>query len=118
AARDVPMGVVSNATGFIEAELARIGTCQFGVGPGVEMRCVVDSHVVGIAKPDPRIFDVALVHFEGFARDRIAYVGDSVTMDVGGARAAGLHPLLLDPYDDHPTADFDRIAALDDLLDL
>ena len=43
---------------------------------------------------------------------RIAYVGDSVTMDVGGARAAGLHPILLDPYDDHPDADFDRIRSL------
>ena len=25
-----------------------------------------------------------------------------MTMDIGGAAAAGLHPILLDPYDDHP----------------
>ena len=36
----------------------------------------------------------------------------------GFCRAAGLHPVLLDPYDDHPDADFDRIAALGDLLAL
>ena len=48
--------------------------------------------------------------------DRIAYVGDSVIMDVGGARAAGLHPILVDPFDDHPDADFDRIRSLDELL--
>jgi hypothetical protein len=36
-------------------------------------------------------------------------------MDIGAARAAGLHPILLDPYDDHPDADFERIAAVADL---
>ena len=47
---------------------------------------------------------------------RIAYVGDSVTMDIGGARAAGLHPILLDPHDDHLGADFDRIGSLMELI--
>jgi FMN phosphatase YigB (HAD superfamily) len=37
-------------------------------------------------------------------------------MDIGGARAAGLHPILLDPYDDHPEADFERIASLMELV--
>ena len=80
------------------------------------MRCVVDSTVVGVAKPDPAIFDHAEVHFPGSRRDRIAYVGDSVTMDVGGATAAGLHPILLDPYGDHPDAPFETISDLHDLL--
>ena len=76
------------------------------------VRCVVDSDVVGVAKPDPRIFDFAAVHFPGVDRTRICYVGDSVTMDVTGATAAGLHPILLDPFDDHPDADVrpDRLA--------
>jgi putative hydrolase of the HAD superfamily len=80
------------------------------------VRVVIDSHVVGVAKPDPHIFDFALAHFDGVARDRIAYVGDSVTMDVGGSRAAGLFPILLDPHDDHPGADFARIASLAELV--
>ena len=81
--------------------LRRSGVCQVGAGAGVAVRCVVDSHVVGVAKPDPAIFDHAAAHFAGIDRSRIAYVGDSVTMDVAGATAAGLHPMLLDPYDDH-----------------
>lgn len=112
----VPMGVVSNASGQIEAMLAR-SVCQVGPGEHVEMRVIVDSHVVGIAKPDPRIFEFALGHFIEFDRPRIAYVGDSVTMDVEGARAAGLHPILVDPFDDHDGADFDRIRSLHDLAD-
>ena len=110
-------GVVSNAIGQIEAVLRRSGVCQVGPGAGVEVRCVVDSHVVGVAKPDPAIFDHADVHFPGLARERIAYVGDSVTMDVGGATAAGLHPILVDPLRRPPgRSTFDRIRSLADLV--
>ncbi len=110
------IGVVSNAAGQVEAMLRRVGICHVGDGDAVPVRCVIDSHVVGIAKPDPRIFDHALVHFEGVDRSEITYVGDSVTMDVGGARAAGLRPVLFDPYDDHPDEDVERIASLADLV--
>jgi hypothetical protein len=37
-------------------------------------------------------------------------------MDVTGATAAGLHPILLDPFDDHPGVPFDRIASLSELV--
>jgi FMN phosphatase YigB (HAD superfamily) len=80
------------------------------------MRCIVDSHIVGVAKPDPRIFDFALPLFDECERSRIAYVGDSVTMDVASSAAAGLHPILLDPHDDHSGGAFERIGALTDLV--
>jgi putative hydrolase of the HAD superfamily len=112
----VPMGVVSNASGQIADVLVRSGVCQVGPGPLTPMRVIVDSHLVGVAKPDPHIFDFALPHFPEFDRRTIAYVGDSVTMDIGGARAAGLHPILLDPHDDHPGAEFDRITSLEELV--
>jgi putative hydrolase of the HAD superfamily len=115
AAAGVPMGVVSNASGQIEQMLAYTSICQVGDGPGVAMRAIVDSHVVGVAKPDPAIFEFALSEFGEFDRQRIAYVGDSVTMDIGGATAAGLLPILLDPYDDHAGATFRRIASLEEL---
>ncbi len=110
----VPMGVVSNASGQIEGMLRR-AMCQVGPGPHVAMRCIVDSHVVGVAKPDPAVFDFALRHFAEFERSRIAYVGDSVTMDIASSRAAGLHPILMDPFDDHAGADFERVASVGDL---
>lgn len=113
----VPMGVVSNASGQIEAELRRTGICQTGDGAGVDMRVVVDSSVVGVAKPDARIFDFALPHFAGFDRSRILYVGDSVTMDIASATAAGLHPVLIDPFGDHPDAAFERISSVEDIVD-
>lgn len=117
AAAAVPMGVVSNASGQIADALRRVGICQTGDGPGVPMRVVVDSHHVGVAKPDPRIFDFALPDFGEFERSRIAYVGDSVTMDIRSSSAAGLHPVLIDPFDDHAGADFERITSVEDIID-
>ena len=115
AALGVPMSVVSNASGQIEWVLEHMGICQRGAGSGVSMRTIVDSHVVGVAKPDPAIFTFAIEHHPETVPERILYVGDSVVMDVGGAMAAGLHPVLVDPFDDHVGADFARIASLGEL---
>jgi putative hydrolase of the HAD superfamily len=111
AAAGIPMGVVSNASGQIEASLNR-SVCQVGVGAFTAMRCIVDSQVVGVEKPDPRIFDFALPYFAEFVPERIAYVGDSVAMDIVSSRAARLHPILVDPYNDHDGADFERINSV------
>lgn len=113
----VPMGVVSNARGHIEAELRRTEICQVGAGPGVAMRVIIDSEVVGVEKPDPAIFDHAMPFFAEFDRQRIAYVGDSVIMDIAAAAAAGLAPILLDPFNDHHGAPFERIDSVARLVD-
>jgi putative hydrolase of the HAD superfamily len=118
AARGVPMSVVSNAAGQIEWVLEWSGVCQRGEGPLVAMRTIIDSEVVGIAKPDPQIFEFALVEHSETPRDRILYVGDSVSMDVNGSRAAGLVPVLIDPYDDHDAPDFARVKSVADLIEL
>jgi FMN phosphatase YigB (HAD superfamily) len=115
--RGVPIGVVSNASGQIEATLLRSAVCQVGDGPGVPVACVIDSRVVGVEKPDPRIFGFAL-DVLGLPPEKVAYVGDSFHMDVGGAIAAGLQPFHIDPYDDFPNATHTRIRSLDELLAL
>ena len=73
---------------------------------------------MGIAKPDPQIFEFALVEHSDTPRDLILYVGDSVSMDVKGSRAAGLIPVLIDPFDDHDAADFARVRSVADLTAL
>jgi putative hydrolase of the HAD superfamily len=121
--RGVTMGVVSNASGQIEAVLATSGVCQRGEGPHVPMRCIVDSHVVGFEKPDRRVFEPAL-DVLGTVPERVVYVGDTASIDVVGARNAGLYPVLLDPFDHHDGHPFlsdgddevERIASLADLL--
>jgi len=114
----MPIGIVSNASGQIEQTLASQCVAQVGEGAGVPVLIVTDSHVVGVAKPDPKIFDnaIALLATMGVNKDRVAYVGDSYVNDVGGARNAGLTPILLDPYDDQAHQDCERIKSLHELI--
>jgi putative hydrolase of the HAD superfamily len=84
----------------------------------VPVEIVTDSYVIGVAKPHPGIFADALrlMNGKGFTNDRIAYIGDSYVNDIGGARNAGLVPILLDPYDDHAHETCERIRSLHELL--
>jgi putative hydrolase of the HAD superfamily len=114
----IPVAVVSNNNGTAEEQLRHFGICQVGSGPLPSVTLVVDSKLVGVAKPDPAIFQPAL---EALGTDpaRALYVGDSVHADVRGAIAAGMPVVQLDPYDLH--ADFDHarmpdVGALADLL--
>ena len=77
---------------------------------------MIDSGAVGVMKPDPRIFHLALDAMGIDAADAW-YVGDMPGIDVIGARAAGLHPVLMDPYEFHLDADYDRIGSLTELAD-
>ena len=115
----VPIGVVSNASGQVEATLAYQGICQVGRGAGVPVVCVIDSAVVGVAKPDPAIFEPALAVLGLDGGERIAYVGDSVVNDVGGARNAGLTALLYDPFGDRcDLTEIERLTTLHDLHEM
>lgn len=113
----VRLGVVSNADGIMGQRLAQLEICQVGPGLGVEIECVVDSGAVGIMKPDPRIF-VAALDLLGVDADRTWYVGDMPAIDVVGARRAGIRPFLMDPFDLHHDADYDRTSSLADLAEL
>ena len=116
AARGLRLGVVSNAEGTCQARLAELAICQVGPGRGAPVEVVVDSHRVGVEKPDPAIFGFALRAMD-LDPARCIYVGDSVRIDVAGARAAGLTPILLDPHDRAVTS-ARRVRALGDVLDL
>lgn len=114
AATGVKIAVVSNADGQVEADLARLGVCQVGEGAGVTIDAVVDSSVVGVAKPDPRIFHLTLERL-GVTPDRAVHVGDIVGADVAGATAAGVHPVHFDPYQLCRATDHDHAADLTEI---
>jgi putative hydrolase of the HAD superfamily len=102
------LAVVSNAEGQVEQDLVAAG-----FGPYLET--VVDSHLVGVAKPDPRIFAIALERL-GARPEQALYVGDVPAYDVAGARAAGLPAVLLDPWGIHAAVDDAvRIGSLAEL---
>lgn len=92
------LAVVSNAWGTVAQWLEQHGVCSVEVGDLPQVATVIDSHLVGIEKPDPRIFQLAIDVLE-VAPERSIYVGDTIRFDVDGAYAAGLHPVHVDPYD-------------------
>jgi len=118
AARGVKLGIVSNADGTIEEQLKRGQICQVGEGLGVPVLAIIDSGVVGVAKPAAEIFRHALDPL-GVEPKRSLYVGDTVRYDVRGARAAGLVPVHFDPYTLCPERlDHAHVRLLADVADL
>ena len=109
----VPMGVVSNSNGTVEGDLRLAGVCYVpdapaspnAQDPAVPMGVILDSAVVGVAKPDPEIFRLALDALKVPASGTVIHVGDSLRYDVAGALAAGLQPVHMDPYGFCPAPD-------------
>ncbi len=114
AATGVRLGVVSNADGDVGARLRDQEVLQLGPGPGVEVETVIDSGQVGVMKPDPRIFEMALLALD-LPAERVWYVGDMPAIDVVGARRAGIRPLLMDPHRFNAHLDVDRVRSLADV---
>jgi putative hydrolase of the HAD superfamily len=81
------LGVVSNSDGRVEQALRAAGLRHY-------FDVVVDSALIGVEKPDPRIFQAALSAL-GVAPEEALYVGDLYEIDVLGARAAGIEAVLL-----------------------
>ena len=64
------------------------GWCdEYGLSPLLEV--IIDSTVLGIAKPDARIFEAALSEL-GVLPSQAIYVGDSYAADMVGGKNAGM----------------------------
>ena len=82
-------GVISNSNGTIRQILARLSLMSL-------VDFALDSHEEGVEKPRREIFERALAR-AGVGASEAAYVGDLYSIDVLGARRAGLEAVLLDP---------------------
>jgi HAD superfamily hydrolase (TIGR01509 family) len=81
--------VISNSNGTIADILDALDL-------GGYLDFVIDSSKVGVEKPDRRIFHIALERAH-LRPEQAAYIGDLYSIDVLGARAAGLPGVLMDP---------------------
>lgn len=82
------VAIVSNSEGQLDRLLTDVG-----LRGSIDL--VVDSALVGVEKPDPRIFRFALEHF-GVPAERALHLGDIYGTDILGARAAGIRCALVD----------------------
>lgn len=110
-----PIGLISNGIGILQRGRLRSLGLERSFDP------LLISEEIGIRKPDRRIFEMAIARFE-LARDRILFVGDSITDDLVGSKDAGLrfchyaakgaasYPPGYEP--DHVVADFGGLMDL------
>ncbi|HEX5413508.1 MAG TPA: HAD-IA family hydrolase [Terriglobia bacterium] len=104
------LAVISNSDGTVEGELQRAGLHDY-------LEFVIDSSVVGVEKPHPEIFELAL-NRAGFKPHESIYVGDTHPIDIGGAELAGLRGVLIDRVGAYPDAQCPRITSISELADL
>jgi len=109
-ARGHRLVVVSNANGRLRHLFERVGLIE-------DVDALFDSCDEGVEKPDPRFFNIALER-TGSTPDTTIHVGDLYHVDVVGARAAAIQPVLVDTADLYKGCDCPRIRSLDGLIDL
>ncbi|MCY3832413.1 MAG: HAD family hydrolase [Chloroflexi bacterium] len=108
------LGIVTN--GYLDSQRGRLNAAR--LLPMLEV--VLISEEVGVAKPDPRVFEMALSKL-GLPADALLYVGDSIAYDYQGCHAAGIDfcHYCPPPREDaeSPPVKF-RISRLGELTDL
>jgi len=101
---------VSNNDGRLESMVEYQGWTGF-------FDVMVDSDMIGIAKPDPGIFEYALNHL-GREPEEMIHVGDYYSVDVVGARNAGVEGILYDPLGAYGSLDCRVITELNEIVQL
>ncbi|HEV3011906.1 MAG TPA: HAD-IA family hydrolase [Actinomycetota bacterium] len=97
AGRGITLGVVSNFEPWLADILALQEIDHL-------FATVAISGVLGVAKPDPGIFEAALAE-AGADPSATVHVGDQPANDVAAARAVGITPVLIDRFARYPEPD-------------
>jgi putative hydrolase of the HAD superfamily len=108
--RHVAIGLISNW----DSSLADIIK---GMGIDTYFDVVISSAVVGLHKPQPEIFELALRE-AGVSHFDALHVGDHLTADVAGAARVGITPVLIDRDNRHAAGEGHlRVQNLEDLIE-
>lgn len=106
-ARRKRLAVISNFSPNCESLLRKLGLAHY-------FDYFVVSGILGIEKPDPRIFQEA-IRASGKGVSELVYIGDSVFHDVEGAHGAGMDAILLDRANRFPNFGSARVRDLREL---
>ncbi|HLC26135.1 MAG TPA: HAD-IA family hydrolase [bacterium] len=101
------LGVISNSDG-------RVAQLLEGAGLAPYLDVIIDSAVVGVEKPDRRIFDLALQRV-GISAQEALFTGDIYSVDILGAQSANVQGILFDPLRLYDHVNCPRIHAIDEI---
>lgn len=108
-ARRFPLVALSNGNADVDR-----------VGIGGHFHASVSAHVLGVGKPDPRIFHAAAAT-AGVAADAVLHVGDDAALDVLGGLGAGMQTVWVNRSEHvwtHDVCPHETVATLSELCDL
>lgn len=109
----VPLALVTNGA----ARLQRAKLAHTQIDDLFEV--IVDSETVGVGKPSPQMFEVALTKL-GITGADATMVGNDLGRDVAGARAAGIRPIWVhrpaDGWGGGDPGDAQQVTDLRELL--
>ena len=107
------LGIISNiiSNSFVPHIVKEYGIDQF-------MDVIICSSDVGVRKPSPKIFEIALERL-GLQASEMAYVGDTISRDVRGAQAAhlGLMIQIRNPAIAHRDVGMENVPPADYIID-
>ncbi len=101
------LGLVSNAPPDTVGAIESLGLRRY-------LSTIVVSGVVGVSKPNPEIFRIALREAGAEAAESL-HVGDLYDADVIGARNAGIKGLLIDRDGSQAGLDCPRVSTLSEI---
>jgi putative hydrolase of the HAD superfamily len=84
----IPLGLIANWTDTLANVLDKLNLNKY-------FEFIYSSHDLKIDKPNPKIFEKALISVKG-KYDKIYYIGNDYGLDIIPARQAGLTPVLVD----------------------
>lgn len=88
---NLSIGIISNWDGNLKEVLKDLDLLHY-------FDFIVDSGIVGVEKPDTKIFDYFL-EISGFDSTEVLFVGDTYYSDIVGANAVGIEAILYDSVD-------------------
>lgn len=103
----VPMGIISNYGTHLLDLLPKLGIFDY-------FNFIIVSAIVGLVKPDPKIFEIGIEE-AGVPAGQILYVGDNVVDDIQGANNVGLDAILINRPGREPAS---AAMTIDSLLEL
>jgi putative hydrolase of the HAD superfamily len=110
AKRGLKLGIISNFEPWLRDVLRLEGVLDL-------FSALAISGVLGVAKPQPEIFEYAL-EAAGVRASASIHVGDHPEVDAAAARAVGIHPVLIDRFERVPPEAGPRIGSLTELVEL
>jgi FMN phosphatase YigB (HAD superfamily) len=109
--RGFKLGIISDWDPSLEEMLRGMGVME-------HMSAIAVSEIVGVTKPDPRLFQDALRQIPA-APEESLHIGDLRELDVAGAHAAGMSAVLFDWRRREPDLEIAaRVESFDALCDL